>query len=82
MPAVLLVTDCRVKFDSFRQCAVAVAGSQTLLTPEPRLRAAQALAQFGKRCRAERSAAELNSAGDEHVNRERAGRRGRVGVTV
>ncbi|KAF0290133.1 Meiosis-specific with OB domain-containing protein [Amphibalanus amphitrite] len=67
---VLLVTDCRIKYDAYRQTAVAVAGSQTVVTPEPRLRAAQALAQFGRRCRAERSAAELNSAGDEDINRE------------
>ncbi|XP_043233344.1 meiosis-specific with OB domain-containing protein-like [Amphibalanus amphitrite] len=65
---VLLVTDCRIKYDAYRQTAVAVAGSQTVVTPEPRLRAAQTLAQFGRRCRAERSAAELNSAGDEDIN--------------
>ncbi|XP_037074468.1 meiosis-specific with OB domain-containing protein-like [Pollicipes pollicipes] len=52
---VLYVTDCRVKYDTYRQTAVGVVSSQTVLTPNPALPAAQQLAQFARRVRAERA---------------------------
>lgn len=52
---VLFVSDCRVKYDAYRQCAMGVAGSQTIITAHPVISAAQPLLQLARRVRAERA---------------------------